>query len=122
MPNTDGIVVDACRGVQITNCTIRTADDGIVLKTSARSDGRRPGSCGDITAQDCTIESHSCALKIGTESYADFHDIRFERIKIEASNRAIGVFSRDGGAVRNVVFRQIDLDCSETPSGFWGSV
>lgn len=121
MPNTDGVVIDGCRDVRIKGCTIRTADDGIVLKTSARVTGGTTGPCENIHASDCIIESRSCALKLGTESFAPFRNIVFEDFKIEGSNRGIGIFSRDGGLVDNVRFSRIELACRETPSGYWGS-
>ncbi|MBD8892287.1 glycoside hydrolase family 28 protein [Roseibium litorale] len=121
MPNTDGIVIDACTNVTINACNIATADDGVVLKTSAKSDGQPAGICRSITASNCVIESRSCALKLGTESFGNFENIQFVDCKIVRSNRALGIFSRDGGAVRNVLFQRIDIDCEETPEGFWGS-
>jgi polygalacturonase len=121
LPNTDGIVLDGCRDVTVTDCDIRTADDGVVLKTSLRRSGTPVGPCRAIRVSACTVESRSCALKIGTESYSDFEDILFEDCSVEASNRALGVFSRDGGAMRRVRFARIDVDCRETPEGFWGS-
>lgn len=121
MPNTDGMVIDSCERVAICDCDIATADDGVVLKTSRGSDGKAVGSCRDITVRDSRIESRSCALKIGTESYGDFENILFEDCEIVRSNRALGIFSRDGGRVRNIVHRNIRLEASETPDGFWGS-
>ncbi|MCU0906273.1 MAG: glycoside hydrolase family 28 protein [Rhodobacteraceae bacterium] len=121
MPNTDGIVIDACRDVTIEGCTIRTADDAVVLKTSARDDGGRPGACARVRVAHCLLESRSCALKIGTESHGPFHDIVFEDCRIENSNRALGIFSRDGGTIERVRFSRIRVDCHETPDGFWGS-
>ncbi|MDQ0455705.1 polygalacturonase PglB [Rhizobium paknamense] len=121
MPNTDGIVIDGCRNVLIERCEFRTADDGIVLKTTRRPDGSLTGACDTITARDCVIESHSCALKLGTESFSPFRNIVFEDIRIEKSNRGLGIFSRDGGLVENIRFARITLDCHETPAGFWGS-
>lgn len=121
MPNTDGVVIDGCTDVTIEDCEIRTADDGVVLKTSARLDGGTVPPCKGIVVRDCVIESRSCALKIGTESHADFTDITFANCRIEASNRALGIFSRDGGAVRAVTFEDITLECIESPGGFWGS-
>lgn len=121
MPNTDGVVIDSCRNVLVSGCELRTADDGVVLKTSARADGQPADPCVDVVVQDCVVESRSCALKIGTESHADFRNITFQRCRVERSNRGLGVFSRDGGAVVGVVFRDIHLECTETPDGFWGS-
>lgn len=121
MPNTDGIVIDGCRNVRIKDCTIRTADDGVVLKTSARVTGGTTGPCEQVHVTDCVIESRSCALKLGTESFAPFRHITFEDILIETSNRGIGIFSRDGGLFDDIRFSRIDLTCHETPAGYWGS-
>ncbi|MBP0615808.1 glycoside hydrolase family 28 protein [Jiella mangrovi] len=121
MPNTDGLVLDGCRDVSVDRSIIRTADDGVVLKTSLRSGAGTTGACERIAVRNSTIESRSCALKIGTESHADFRDIVFEDCRIETSNRGLGIFSRDGGMIEGVRFSRIELDCRETPDGYWGS-
>ena len=121
MPNTDGIVIDGCRNVSIRDSSFRTADDGIVLKTTRREDGSLTGACENISVKDCVVESRSCALKIGTESFSPFRNISFDSVTIERSNRGLGIFSRDGGLVDGVTFKNITLACHETPAGFWGS-
>ncbi|MET3598846.1 polygalacturonase PglB [Martelella mangrovi] len=121
MPNTDGIVIDACRDVRIAECDISTADDGIVLKTSLRDDGRIAGTCERVTVTACRVLSRSCALKVGTESFGAFRELTFEDCDIIDSNRGLGIFSRDGGTVEHVRFSNIRLECRETPAGFWGS-
>lgn len=121
MPNTDGVVVDACQRVSIIDCVIDTADDGVVLKTSRGGNGVPIGECSQIRVSGCEIISESCALKLGTESFADMTDILFEDCQISHSNRALGLFSRDGGRLANVTFRRLKLECRETPEGFWGS-
>lgn len=119
LPNTDGLVIDACHDVLVEHVTIATADDGVCLKTSRRGD--RFGTCRNISVRHCTVASQSCALKLGTESFGDFTDITFEDCRVERSNRALGIFSRDGGAISNIRFSRIVVDCHETPDGFWGS-
>ncbi|MNH97658.1 Polygalacturonase [compost metagenome] len=121
LPNTDGIVLDACRRALIEDCSIFTADDGVVLKTSAGPDGKAVGRCEAITVRRCEVSSMSCALKLGTESFGDFRNILFEDCKVSESNRALGLFSRDGGEMSNIRFSRIAVDCHETPDGFWGS-
>ncbi|OAP36472.1 polygalacturonase [Sinorhizobium glycinis] len=121
LPNTDGIVLDACRRVLIEDCAISTADDGICLKTSAGPDGTAIGTCQNVMVRRCSVSSLSCALKLGTESFGDFSSITFEDCKISDSNRGLGLFSRDGGHMRNIRFSRIEVDCRETPDGFWGS-
>jgi polygalacturonase len=121
MPNTDGIVIDACQRVTIENCVIDTADDGVVLKTSRNPEGLPIGTCHSIRVANCNIISESCALKLGTESFGDMENILFEDCVIAHSNRALGLFSRDGGRLSNITFRRLKVDCQETPEGFWGS-
>ncbi len=121
MPNTDGIVIDGCRNVDILDSEFRTADDGIVLKTTRREDGTLTGPCENVSVRNCVVESRSCALKLGTESFSAFRNISFEEVRIEKSNRGLGIFSRDGGVVDGVRFVRISVDCHETPAGFWGS-
>lgn len=119
MPNTDGLVIDSCHDVLVEDVDISTADDGVCLKTTRRAAGI--GTCERVTVRNCKVLSQSCALKIGTESFGDIADIVLEDCAVIESNRALGIFSRDGGAVRNVRFSRISVDCHETPDGFWGS-
>lgn len=121
LPNTDGIVLDACRRAIVEDCVISTADDGICLKTSAGPDGKAVGRCENILVRRSVVSSQSCALKLGTESFGDFLNVTFEDCRVTSSNRGLGLFSRDGGHMRNVRFSRIDVDCHETPDGFWGS-
>lgn len=119
LPNTDGLVIDSCHDVRIEGVTITTADDGICLKTTRRAAGI--GTCERVSVRHCTISSQSCALKIGTESFGDLRDIVFEDCVVTDSNRALGIFSRDGGRISGVRFSRIKVECHETPDGFWGS-
>ncbi|RUM20580.1 glycoside hydrolase family 28 protein [Rhizobium vallis] len=121
LPNTDGIVLDACRGAVIEDCEISTADDGICLKTSIGPQGVAIGRCENILVRRCSVQSLSCALKIGTETHGDVTNVVFEDCNVSASNRALGIFSRDGGRISNVRFSRITVECRETPDGFWGS-
>ena len=119
LPNTDGIVIDSCADVTIENVTISTADDGICLKTSRR--GGSIGRMDRIAVRNCRVSSLSCALKIGTETFGDIDDVLFSDCEIVDSNRGLGVFSRDGGAISRVKFHRIAVECRETPDGYWGS-
>jgi len=119
LPNTDGLVIDSCHDVLVEGVDISTADDGVCLKTTRRAAGI--GTCERVTVRDCRVSSQSCALKIGTESFGDVTDIVFEDCAVTDSNRALGIFSRDGGRISGVRFSRISVECHETPDGFWGS-
>jgi len=119
LPNTDGIVVDSCRDVEIEGVDISTADDGVCLKTTRRTTGI--GRIANVSVRRCKVRSRSCALKVGTETFGDITGVVFEDCDVVDSNRALGIFSRDGGAISGVRFSRIAVECHETPIGFWGS-
>ena len=119
MPNTDGINLDGCADARVEGCFISAADDGICLKTTRRDKARlRP--CERIVVTGCVVESESCALKIGTETWADIRDVVFADCVVAASNRAFGIFSRDGGVIERIRVSGVTVDCHQTPEGFWG--
>ncbi|HJW28660.1 MAG TPA: glycosyl hydrolase family 28 protein, partial [Saprospiraceae bacterium] len=62
--NNDGIDIQDCRNVSITNCFVNAADDGICLKSQS-PDHR----CDSIYVADCTVRSSASAIKFGTVSH-----------------------------------------------------
>ena len=117
--NSDGLDIDGCKRVLVSDCIIRTGDDAICLKTTRQ--GRRSETCEDISVTNCTLSSSSCALKIGTESNSDFRRILFTNCTISKSNRGLGIIVRDGATVSDVMFSNIVLDCQRRPFFWWGN-
>lgn len=117
--NADGLDIDGCKRVLIADCLIRTGDDAICLKTTRQ--GGRSETCEDITVANCVLSSTSCALKIGTETYADFRRLLFTNCTISDTNRGLGIIVRDGAVVSDVVFSNIVLDCRRRPFYWWGN-
>ncbi|MBM3858893.1 MAG: glycoside hydrolase family 28 protein [Verrucomicrobia bacterium] len=104
--NSDGIDPNSCRHVRITRCHIIAGDDCIVLKST------EPHPCEDVVVSDCQLESAASALKLGTESHGDFRNIRFERCVIRNSPTGIGLYLKDGAAMENIAFTDIELTSS----------
>jgi polygalacturonase len=81
-PNTDGIDVQACSNVRISDCDIYTNDDAIVIKN------RHPKyfgkACENITVTNCILMTVCNAFKVGTESLSDFRNIVFSNSVIVA--------------------------------------
>ncbi len=121
MPNTDGVNFDGCQDGVLRDCTIRAADDCVCLKTSAQDDPDRGMACERILVTGCKFSSNSCAVKIGTETYRDIRDAVIRNCAITESNRAFGIFSRDGGTIERILFEYCSVDCHWTPDGFWGN-
>ena len=105
-PNNDGIDPDCCRNVIIRGCRIACSDDCIVIKTTAPM-AKKYGSCENIVITGCILYSHSSALKIGTETWGDIRNITMSDCIIYDSTRGIGVWSRDGGRVSDIMIHHI---------------
>jgi polygalacturonase len=115
--NADGLDIDSCRDVRVSDCTISTGDDAICLKTTIKAGGK---PCEDIVVTGCTLVSTSCALKLGTESHGDFRRIVFSDCVIRNSNRGIGIFVRDGANVSDVLFSNLVIECNRKHFNWWG--
>jgi hypothetical protein len=95
--NNDGIDIDACEKVRISNCDIISQDDAIVLKSTTE----RP--CQDITITNCLLSSRCNALKLGTESVGGFRNIAISNCAIyDTDLSGLALETVDGGMLENV--------------------
>ena len=109
-PNNDGIDIDGCRNVFISNSDISSGDDAICPKSSHG----RP--CENIFVRNCVISSGTAGFKCGTSSRAGFrniivsdcifHDIAMGAIKLECV---------DGGTLENVLLQNLIMENVEGP-------
>lgn len=119
MANTDALDLDSCQQVQISNCSLSAADDALCIKTTAKP-VHLQRKAQQIVITNCLLRSKSCALKIGTETFADIEDISVSNCAIYDSNRGIGLISRDGGAFRRIQFSNITFQCLAAHPCHWG--
>ena len=118
--NADGLDIDGCSRVMIQNCVIDTGDDALCLKTTRNAEGKA-FPCQWITINNCILTSSSAALKLGTESYADFSHITMSNCVIRNANRGLNMIIRDGGKVNNVVFSNLVIECVRKATFWWGN-
>ena len=109
--NNDGIDLDHCRDVRITNCYIECADDTIVIKNTPNFASY--GGSARITVTGCVLKSRSSALKID-EVYTQpgARDIVFADCVVSGSNRGLSIQSLDEGDIENVLFANITVETS----------
>lgn len=67
--NNDGLNIDSCRDVRISDCVVDSDDDAIVMKSLSLK------PCENITIANCVVSSHCNAIKMGTESGGGFQNI-----------------------------------------------
>jgi len=103
--NNDGIDIDSCHRVIISNCNVSSGDDAIVLKsTSARP-------CRDVTVSNCVLSSHCNALKMGTESNGGFENIVITGCTIYDTRLAgVALEIVDGGTMDRIVVSNITMN------------
>jgi hypothetical protein len=118
VPNCDGIDPDHCRDVEIRNCDIVCADDGIVIKTSKQSEDFGPSR--NIVVKDCVVTSRDSGLKIGTETFSDISKVLFERCKVAAGGRGPTITHRQPGNIEDIEFRDIEVSTEHHAAPWWG--
>lgn len=103
--NNDGIDIDSCRRVIVSDCNIDSGDDAIVLKsTSARA-------CRDVVVSNCVLSSQCNALKMGTESNGGFEDIVLTGCSIYDTGLAgVALEIVDGGKMDRVVVSDMTMN------------
>lgn len=100
--NNDGMDIDSCRRVRVSDCDVSSHDDAICLKTTSRV------PCEDVVVSNCAIDSKCGALKLGTESIGDFRNICMTNCVI--SNTALGglkLMIMDGARAENLIFSNL---------------
>jgi polygalacturonase len=113
--NSDGIGIDSSRNVIVSDCHIEAGDDCIVLKTTRRGDGPvQPVE--NVVVTNCVLVSAATALKLGTESHADFRHVLFSNCVIRNSRTGLGLLAKDGGTMEDIRFSNIVM----TTAPKWG--
>ncbi len=101
--NNDGIDIEDCKNVRITNSFINAADDAICLKSTRRNE-----YCDSIYVANCTLRSSANAFKLGTSSVGGFKNITVKNIKVFDTYRsAIALEAVDGGFIENVNIQNV---------------
>lgn len=102
--NNDGIDIDSCRRVRISDCDIDSGDDAIVLKATAAS------PCRDVVVTNCVLSTLANAFKLGTESNGGFDNIVFSNSTIYNTRLAgIALEMVDGGRLARVSISGITM-------------
>ena len=102
--NNDGIDIQDCHNVRITNCYVNSSDDGICFK-SHEADRH----CENIYVGHCTVRSSASAIKFGAKSLGGFKNVTVEYIKVYDTFRsAIAIECVDGGDLENILIDHIE--------------
>jgi len=102
-PNNDGLDINGCRRVTVSNCFIRGCDDNICIKST--SDAR---SSEYITVTNCVLESTCSAIGLGAETWNSIRHVAVSNCTVRNAIRMIQIIMWDGGTVEHVTFSNIN--------------
>ena len=114
--NNDGLDIDACTDVAVSQCHFDCQDDAICLKSTPDQ------ICENIVISDCIASSHCNLIKMGTSSAGGFRNVaitncvlvapRYSK-KINGADRGIGGINLelvDGGVMDGIAISNITMD------------
>ncbi|MFN0170304.1 MAG: glycoside hydrolase family 28 protein [Bryobacteraceae bacterium] len=108
--NGDGIDIDCCDRVRISDCDFSSLDDAITLKSTAG----RP--CRHVVVTNCVVTSGCNAIKLGTESNGGFENIVISNCAIYDTRLAgIALEIVDGGTLDRVTVSNITMNTVGAP-------
>lgn len=117
-PNADGIDLDRCRQVRISDCDISCGDDAISLKTS--EEFAQYGETRDVVVTNCVLRSTSSAVVVGVDAVDDIRDVVVSSCVIRGSHRGLSVNLGQRGDFSNILFSDCIVETRRFADDWWG--
>ncbi len=117
--NNDGCDPECCTNVLIQDCDFSTGDDGVAIKAGRDQDGWRIGQpTENVIVRNCTFNSKTNGLCIGSEMSAGVRNIYMYNVEIKKCGSAIYFKSNPdrGGFIENI--RVNNVHCDSARSAF----
>ena len=122
MINNDGIDIDSCRRVTVSDSFFRTGDDCLILR-AIRRDLAVPSVCEHVVVTNCVLESRCQGVRVGCPSDDTIRHCLFSNIACRSRN---GIFCenpvrylRKGCtgylSASDIRFEHWDAECTEYP-------
>ena len=113
--NGDGIDIDRCANVRVTDCDIDTFDDSVTLRASCARRLAAPQDCSGVTVTGCRLSSSCNAVRVGVGEGV-VRDCALSGLEIRNTRKAICLVSSysagsRGTDIRNVSFADSTVDC-----------
>jgi polygalacturonase len=90
MINNDGIDIDDCRRVTVSDCLIRTGDDCLVLRAIRKSPDHH-ALCEGVTVTNCVLDSWCQGLRVGCPSDDTIRNCTFSNLVIQGHGNGINI-------------------------------
>lgn len=94
--NTDGIDIDTCKKVTVSDCIIDTGDDGIAIRCDAKWLKKTDGICEHIVINNCSLASSACGIRIGVGKGMIRH-VRISNLAVQRAGALFGLMTGFNG-------------------------
>ena len=113
-PNSDGIDLDCCRYVTVSDCRIDAGDDAITLRGNDKP-LKKPRPCEYVTVTNCVLSSPCQAVRIGVGGGA-IRNCMLSNLVIHDTRTGIQLVSRynpksAGVTIENIVCSDMLMEC-----------
>jgi polygalacturonase len=116
--NGDGLDIDSCNGVEISNCDFDVNDDCLVIKSGIGEDGLRVNKpCENVVAKNCKMLRGHGSVVMGSETAGGIRNIEISDCVFNGTDRGIRIKSRRGraGIVENISLNNITMNSVSCP-------
>ena len=84
IPHNDGIHINCCRNVTVSDCNITSGDDCIVVRAYS-APLLKNTVCEKVTVTNCNLTSHTCGVRIGYINDGVMRNMTFSNLTITES-------------------------------------
>jgi polygalacturonase len=112
-PNGDGLDIDSCSNVRVTDCHFDVGDDCLCLKSGIDEDGRRVGKpTENITISNCTMHAGHGGVVFGSENSGGIRNVVVTNCVFMGTDRGIRIKTNRarGGYVKNILINNIYME------------
>jgi len=113
----DGIDMDGCRDVHISNSSITTGDDCIIFISGDAWGPAR--TCENITVTNCRLSASANAIKFSEGNMKGVQHVAIDNCVINDDSSGFSFAASNGGFVRDVVISNLTLNLKRF-DWFWG--
>lgn len=122
--NTDGVDLDTCRYVTVSDCIIDTGDDALAIRCcadhlTAHSERR---DCAYITVTNCILSTSACSVRFGVGN-GSIHHVQLSDLTVPRTGEGLTFMTGWGGAlaIHDVTVHHVLAEDSGVPFQFYGN-
>jgi len=117
MEQNDGLDIDCCSDVTVSDCVIYAGDDALTLRACC-TPLKHPRPCERVSVSHCTLSSfYAHAIRVGVGS-GEIRDCQFDHIRVMGGHAGIHINSKysdrsEGVEIHDISFHDMDIDADQ---------